>query len=268
MKIILCIFLLNITVSVFGQSVELHDIVGQSVKFPADVKKDGFLMYGGVTLGDVTSGIFRASLNGNYRDRVQWDSSTGLFSLSGLKMEDIGDYKVQNTDQNNITVFQLNVYIPVSKPHVSITHNEFPCTLLCAVERGRGVTLSWYREGQKKPYVSSRVASAPHLHLPVPVESGTYTCEAKNSVSKETSDPLTVGAHCTDSRTWIIVASVIAAVAVLIAVVFAFMYHRFKRRRRAVKTFIEVKKILDNVDPQEYGKCSFSLYICRKTNPA
>ncbi|KAG5849608.1 hypothetical protein ANANG_G00112750, partial [Anguilla anguilla] len=107
MKIILCTFLLCITaVSVFGQSVPLNGILGESVKFPAAAEKGGYLMYGTLTIGDSsreTPGI------GKYRDRVHWDSSTGFFSLSGLKMEDSGEYKVHNTDQN-INVFQLNVY--------------------------------------------------------------------------------------------------------------------------------------------------------------
>ncbi|XP_035274293.1 T-lymphocyte surface antigen Ly-9-like isoform X2 [Anguilla anguilla] len=136
----------------------------------------------------------------HYRDRLQWDSSTGLFSLSGLKMEDIGEYEVRNIDQNIITVFQLNVYkdnVPVSKPHVNVTRNEYRCTLLCTVDKGTRATLSWYREGEKESYGSSPVESAPHLHLLLPVErSGTYTCEAKNSVSNETAS-ITVGAHCT-----------------------------------------------------------------------
>ncbi|KAG5849597.1 hypothetical protein ANANG_G00112630, partial [Anguilla anguilla] len=102
--------LFTTAVSVFGQSVELNGILGESVKFPAAVKKGGSLMYSSVTLGDVTSGNFTALPNKKYSGRVQWDSSTGLFSLSGLKMEDIGEYKVQNTDQNINTVFQLNVY--------------------------------------------------------------------------------------------------------------------------------------------------------------
>ncbi|KAG5849610.1 hypothetical protein ANANG_G00112770 [Anguilla anguilla] len=143
--------LFTTAVSVFGQSVELNGILGKSVKFPAAVKKGGSLMHSGVTIGDVTNGSFSTLGNEKYRDRLQWDSSTGLLSLSGLKMEDIGEYKVQNTDQNINTVFQLNVYIPVSKPHVSITHNEYPCTIECTAERGTGATLSWYREGEKKP---------------------------------------------------------------------------------------------------------------------
>ncbi|XP_064176185.1 T-lymphocyte surface antigen Ly-9-like [Anguilla rostrata] len=194
MKIILCIFLLNITaVNVFGQSVELNRILGESVKFPAAVKKGGYLMYGGDPIGDSSLGTPGI---GNYRGRLDWDSCTGLFSLSGLKMEDIGEYKVHNTDQN-ITVFQLNVYINVSKPHVSITQNEYPCTIECTAERGTEATLSWYREGETKPYSRSSVRSAPHLDLPQTVErSGTYTCEAKNSVSNEKAS-ITVGNHCT-----------------------------------------------------------------------
>ncbi|XP_064176440.1 Fc receptor-like protein 5 [Anguilla rostrata] len=227
-------------VSVFGQSVELHGILGQSVKFPAAVKKGGSLMHSGVTIGDVTNGKFTTPPNERFNGRLHWDSSTGLFSLSGLKMEDIGEYKVQNTDQNINTVFQLNVYIPVSKPHITITHNEYPCTIVCTVERGTGVILSWYREGEKR-YGSSDSLDAPYLKLPQTVEThGIYICEARNSVSNETSDPLTVGAHCTatgppaiganaspsGSSTGIIVASVIAVVAVLIAAVFAVLYCR------------------------------------------
>ncbi|XP_035274281.1 T-lymphocyte surface antigen Ly-9-like isoform X4 [Anguilla anguilla] len=234
-------------VSVFGQSVELNGILGKRIEFPAAVKKGGSLMHSSVTIGDVTSGKFTTPPNERFNGRLHWDSSTGLFSLSGLKMEDIGEYKVQNTDQNINTVFQLNVYkdnVPVSKPHVSVTRDEYPCKLMCTVERGTEVTLSWYREGEKESYGSYPVRNAPHLDLPQTVDKGgIYTCEANNSVSRETSDPLTVGAHCTapgppaigantgpsGSSTGIIVASVIAVVAVLIAVVFAVLYCRNRR---------------------------------------
>ncbi|XP_035274291.1 SLAM family member 9-like isoform X2 [Anguilla anguilla] len=201
MKIILCTFLLCSTVSVFGESQELNGIVGKSIEFKYAVKTNGGLMYSSVTIGDVHDSSFTSSIE-KYKGRVHWDSSTGLFSLSGLRLNDSGVYNVQNDGQKSVSTFSLTVWkdnVPVSKPHVSITHNEYPCTIECTAERGTGATLSWYREGQKKPYVSSRVASAPHLHLPETVErSSTYTCEAKNSVSRETSDPLTVGAHCTD----------------------------------------------------------------------
>ncbi|KAG5849596.1 hypothetical protein ANANG_G00112620 [Anguilla anguilla] len=135
MRIFSTCLLFTTAVSVFGQSVELNGIVGESVKFPAAVKKGGSLMYSGITSGDVTNSHFRTTSNEKFSGRLDWDSSTGLFSLSRLKLEDSGEYKVQNTDQNINTVFQLNVYIPVSKPHVSVTRDEYPCKLMCTVER-------------------------------------------------------------------------------------------------------------------------------------
>ncbi|KAJ8339870.1 hypothetical protein SKAU_G00345030 [Synaphobranchus kaupii] len=102
-----------------------------------------------------------------------------------------------NPDSVSLTVTERTV--PVSKPNVSVTGDEYPCTLLCTVERGTEATLSWYREGEEKPFISYPPRSAPHLYLPQAVErSGTYTCEAKNSVSNATSAPITVGSHCTD----------------------------------------------------------------------
>ncbi|KAJ8271221.1 hypothetical protein COCON_G00100800 [Conger conger] len=225
MKSIFSVFLLFTSAgSVYGQVKQRHERMGQSVEFPTEVKNGGNVMYLGKVIAHVISGA-RRPLSNEYDSRLQWNSSTGLFSLSGLKMEDKGLYKVVRNDgtQSAEEKYQLTVYVPVSKPHITITHNEYPCTLLCAVERGTDATLTWYREGEEN-YGSSPVHSAPHLYLPQTVEwSGTYTCEAKNSVSTERSDPLTVGDHCTGINTWGIVASVLAAV-LLIALIAVVIY--------------------------------------------
>ncbi|KAG5849615.1 hypothetical protein ANANG_G00112820, partial [Anguilla anguilla] len=149
MKIILCIFLLYITaVSVFGESQELNGIVGKSIEFKYAVKTNGGLMYSSVTIGDIRDSSFTPSIE-KYNGRVHWDSSTGYFSLSELRLNDSGVYNVQNDGQKSVS-FSLTVWINVTKPHVSITQNEYPCTLQCTVERGTGATLSWYREGDKR----------------------------------------------------------------------------------------------------------------------
>ncbi|KAJ8373400.1 hypothetical protein AAFF_G00265270 [Aldrovandia affinis] len=199
MKIIFSIWLLGITgLGVFSvQTVELNGIVGQSVTFPDAVKTVGTLHYGvnkDKRIGDVTGGKFT-----QYRDRVQWDSSTGRFSITDLNEEDSGTYTVMNNDaaQGKLYQYQLNVYIPVSVPQVNITRDTYRCTIQCDVERGTGVTLSWYREGEKKSYVSLFIRNAPDAYLPQTVDvGGVYTCEAKNSVSRETAK-LTVGDQCT-----------------------------------------------------------------------
>ncbi|KAG5849595.1 hypothetical protein ANANG_G00112610 [Anguilla anguilla] len=63
---------------------------GRECEVPSCSEKGGSLMHSGATIGDLTSGRFTAPRNEKYRGRLQWDSSTGFFSLSGLKMEDIG----------------------------------------------------------------------------------------------------------------------------------------------------------------------------------
>ncbi|KAJ8271227.1 hypothetical protein COCON_G00100860 [Conger conger] len=111
MKSIFSVFLLfTSAVSVFGQPKELNGIVGRRVAFPAVVKEVGSLMYEGETVGDVTSSYFRTLRNVKFTGRLQWDSNTGHFSLSELKMEDKGEYTVQNTNKKISTDFQLNVY--------------------------------------------------------------------------------------------------------------------------------------------------------------
>ncbi|KAJ8373403.1 hypothetical protein AAFF_G00265300 [Aldrovandia affinis] len=149
------------------QTVELNGIVGQSVTFPDAVKNMGSLSYGvnkdkQATVGDVTGGKFTP-----FRDRVQWDSSTGRFSITDLNKEDSGMYTVVNNDAAGKPYqYQLNVY----------------------------------KRERQKSYASSPVRSAPDAYLPETVdEGGVYTCEAKNSVSRETAK-LTVGDHCTGQR--------------------------------------------------------------------
>ncbi|KAG9333272.1 hypothetical protein JZ751_012926 [Albula glossodonta] len=210
-----------------AQPVELNLRVGDTVTFPTAVGSDGSLTYSGSTtgdgtsrvkaIGDVSGGQFTVP-NKQFIGRLQWDSSTGFFSITGLKVEDSGQYRVKN-DANPEKLYQLTVYeifvvregkseargcsvamltgersVPVSKPNVS--HNKGNCTLYCTVDRGTEVTLSWYREGEEESFISSDSLNAPYVKLPEAVErGGTYTCEAVNSVSRERSS-VTVGEEC------------------------------------------------------------------------
>ncbi|KAJ8373068.1 hypothetical protein AAFF_G00271960 [Aldrovandia affinis] len=85
----------------------LNGVVGQSVAFPDAVKKSGSLTHTNhLTIGDVTGGQFT-----DFRERrVHWNSATGLFSISGLKMEDSGMYALWNNDERSKeNQYQLNV---------------------------------------------------------------------------------------------------------------------------------------------------------------
>ncbi|KAG9333259.1 hypothetical protein JZ751_012913 [Albula glossodonta] len=180
----------------------------------------------------------------NFTGRVQWDSSTGLFSLTGLKMEDSGKYEVQNNDEQNKsdTVYQLTVYNPVSTPQVSSRNKMKPtCSVLCSVENGREVTLSWQREGETLNSTSSPDLNTP-LSLPLEIEenSAPYSCVAANPVSNMTGtvrpDEFCFGGHSHDAVLYVVlVFRLVEFVLVTLAVLLLIRLYREGRHQKKKK---------------------------------
>ncbi|KAI1887860.1 hypothetical protein AGOR_G00194850 [Albula goreensis] len=233
------VFLLCLTaVSVSSaQPVELNLRVGDTVTFPTAVHNEGSLMHAGklynltVYISVTTPHI---SVSGNkvhptlvctvdggtqvtlsfYREGKTHHLVNSAPSLKlSQPVTENGTYTCEaknpiSTEKTSITVGN-HWTVHVSAPHISVIRNEYPCSLLCTVERGTQVTLAWYRKGEEESFVSSLVSNTPHVYLPQTVyESGTYTCEAVNSVSRERSS-VTVGKKCavnvrSCSDSWII----------------------------------------------------------------
>ncbi|KAI1896970.1 hypothetical protein AGOR_G00100400 [Albula goreensis] len=230
----------------FALPEKLQGTMGDAVIFPSAVRKGGSLINGFTTIGKVTNGQFTALPNEQFRGRVQWDSSTGNLSITGLKMGDSGTYEILNNDdetKDKSFQYHLTVYVPVLAPSVIVTHDEHPCKLLCTVGRGTQVTLSWYREGES--LIHTPLVNAPY-HLPVPVyENENYTCVANNSVSIEMTS-VTLGDECavksqpcSDSdNTWLIVVVALTSIMMVVSLsVAAYFYfkderHLTCRRRR------------------------------------
>ncbi|XP_061101910.1 uncharacterized protein LOC133130922 [Conger conger] len=172
-----------------GQTKQVKGTVGGSVTFLAPVLKTGSLTY--KPLGSaamVLDGNSNTELIPQLTGRLQWGSQTGLFTITHLRSEDSGMYVVDCNDEQNkiITGFQLDVYKNVSKPTVTwIQLGIKNCSVLCSVENGREVTLSWQREGEMLSHSSSPdMDTALSLLMKLDREGNTY-CVAKNPVSSQ-----------------------------------------------------------------------------------
>ncbi|KAI1887884.1 hypothetical protein AGOR_G00195090 [Albula goreensis] len=151
---------------------ELKHTVGGTASFQAGVKTAGYLYKGNTTkIAKVMLNTLHI-MDQTFSGRLQWDSSTGFFSITGLKMEDSGRYKVQSSDeQKKDTFYQLTVYNPVSTPQVSSRNKMKPtCSVLCSVENGESPDLNT------------------PLSLPLEIEenSAPYSCVATNPDSNKT----------------------------------------------------------------------------------
>ncbi|CAB1328203.1 unnamed protein product, partial [Coregonus sp. 'balchen'] len=148
---------------------QVKGIVGKLIYFPERVLNSGNLLYG--DLGNIAQ-VYpgkegKITLEKRFENRLHWNNVTGFFTLSDLQIEDSGVYTVENA----VTV-----------------HDNSSCSVVCSVENGRDVTLSWYRGGKLLNRCSSPDLNIT-LSLPLKVDEqngDSYRCEAANPVSKET----------------------------------------------------------------------------------
>uniref|UniRef100_W5LWV7 Ig-like domain-containing protein n=1 Tax=Lepisosteus oculatus TaxID=7918 RepID=W5LWV7_LEPOC len=199
-----------------------------------------------------------------FRGRLQLDRVTGSLTITDLDVNDSGLYQVRAVGGDKFhSRFILNVYGPVSKPEVRktpagralVTQN---CSLLCSVQNGREVTLSWYREGEEKP-LSNTSSLNLNSTLTLPLETdgqynNTYSCVASNPVSVQTTrvKPET---YCPGSdaearfrnRAWVLVSCALLLCLTLMTALFILMC---KKRRDERQSEGKKEHRLEHSDPQ------------------
>ncbi|XP_036372540.1 SLAM family member 5-like [Megalops cyprinoides] len=135
--------------------------------------------------GEITTGYTE-----RFKDRLQVDRQTGSLTISNLNTNDSGVYQLLMRHYNRTLskfLVQLKVYTPASTPVISnITQSHSvskSCSVLCSVENGREVTLSWQRGGETLNHTSSPDLNT-NLSLPLEIEeyNSTYSCVAANPV--------------------------------------------------------------------------------------
>ncbi|KAJ8358510.1 hypothetical protein AAFF_G00433690 [Aldrovandia affinis] len=122
-------------------------------------------------------------------------SSPDLSTLLSLSLEieyNSAPYScVMNNPVSNQTVTvkpEEYCFDPVSRPQVSSRNKVNPtCSVLCSVQNGREVTLSWQREGETLNQTSSPdFSTLLSLSLEIEYNSAPYSCVMNNPVSNQT----------------------------------------------------------------------------------
>ncbi|XP_064193983.1 uncharacterized protein LOC135256039 [Anguilla rostrata] len=242
------------------QTMSVKGILGGSATFPAPVFKTGSLSYKDQgTAAVVLKGRSDTDFIKQFRGRLQWDSQIGLFTITHLRTEDSGTYVVDCKDESKLT-FQLEVYKNVSTPTVTWIQSERKnCSVLCFVENGREVTLSWLRDGEMLSHTSSPDTNTSlSLLLALEKEGHTYYCETKNPVSSQLYR-LDVPSNCTEDsdqkaapRNYTIPLAVGMCSLLVLTCGMGMMYLCLQRRRRRfvqVEKNIKLTTVYDEVQP-------------------
>ncbi|KAI5087595.1 hypothetical protein C0J45_22084, partial [Silurus meridionalis] len=128
-----------------------------------------------------------------YKERLQLDRTSGALTIRNISRNHSGVYLLHiHTEDLSSRTFRVSVY--VSTPviiNVRGKRSGFStesCSLLCSVENGEDVKLSWYRENERISITNNTDLSVP-LNLPLQIqhhEKNTYICVSANPVSNKT----------------------------------------------------------------------------------
>ncbi|XP_058496819.1 uncharacterized protein LOC131467108 [Solea solea] len=172
---------------------------GGNITLPVPVSEFGFLLFRGKMIAMVRDGNLEIFSKNISSDRILWNKSTGLFTLTGLQRNNTGDYFITFPNDGIPSAFKLKVYASVPVPAVtreSVSADS--CTLLCSVDAAEETTLSWNRDEQ----IVNSSSSALPLPLTVQLQdfSSQYNCVAENPAERK-SHALTVETLCSTDTT-------------------------------------------------------------------
>uniref|UniRef100_A0A3B3SYP3 SLAM family member 9-like n=1 Tax=Paramormyrops kingsleyae TaxID=1676925 RepID=A0A3B3SYP3_9TELE len=152
------------------------------------------------TIAKSVYGRIETNISERFRERLQLDPQTGSLSITNISTSDAGIYQLHIINGQILKrEFTLEIYYPVNRPHItslqasrrSSVHLSASgrCWVLCFVENGRDVTLSWYRGTERLNQTSSPdLSTSLSLRLEIWEDSPVYSCVATNPVSKEAAE--------------------------------------------------------------------------------
>ncbi|XP_048851448.1 uncharacterized protein LOC125720285 [Brienomyrus brachyistius] len=192
-----------------GKTVTITERLGNKVTLHTGVtglQNDSFIVWTfgtsspPPTIAKSANGKIESNMSERFRGRLQLDPQTGSLSITNISTSDSGIYQLQIIKDHILKKeFDLNIYNPVNRPHITSLQASSrssvrpsasgSCWVLCSVENGRDVTLSWYRGTETLNQTSSPELST-SLSLPLEIweDSPAYSCVATNPVSEEAAE--------------------------------------------------------------------------------
>ncbi|XP_062864764.1 uncharacterized protein LOC134326515 isoform X2 [Trichomycterus rosablanca] len=239
-----------------GQKV--FGIVGESFTFKTGVLESGSINYGTDNIGIVLNKLSATDQDERFKNHLHWDSQTGFFTLTDLRINDSGIYTVQSIKgEIRKQEYPLEIYERVSAPLVrntsfSSSENEV-CTLLCSVKNVRGLKLYWY----KNNVLFNETSNSSSLILDLPLEikktDNHVICVASNPVrNRSTTVDITEFCPYNKERTYSegtkLSVWIIPVCAVLFTVVILIMAVCLKKRQQNLTSQrTEGRRIYENV---------------------
>ncbi|XP_049901548.1 uncharacterized protein LOC126391020 isoform X1 [Epinephelus moara] len=245
---------------------------GGSITLPDPLMVRGFVSFGRIILAMVENKNIEV-YEELYKDRLLWDSDTGLFSITGLQRNDSGIYNIDSKKGNVFTAsYKLTVYESVPTPAVStLSVSADGCTLLCFVKKAEEATLSWYKDEE----ILNQTGSV--LSLPLTVHSQdfsfSYRCVAANLAENKTR-PVNVTTLCSDqnntdsrsnmnTRQYVIVIGIPIVLAVIL--LFVITWKCLDKNKRTIKQTQDALRTYLNKKPREAAAKSTSQATCSST---